>query len=372
MNKDKVIAVSKDTVYYLTHFFPLAFCMAVCFGLGATMGIVFACITIILAPDLKTEKIMPVYTAFIILSSVIGNSLSSFFIFWGLVNLFYFIKDNFNINLYINPDSPAVSGVMLSTALTATVLFTTDYFGIGATGERVADMIKSYISLGFHPNWRGVLYGTIVMVIMITFPRKFKSFSKTVSAAFIGIVITLALNFFLNPPYMPTAITELERGTFSFAYSKDIIKSILIGLSLFINYLYAISKTEQTNEQFLRNGILNAGTSGLIGLPLPYGYNRNKNSILPRFLAAGIIILFYVLFGDYVCRIPLHSCAVVIIVGAWQNVKWGELKKAFSGIIPVIMFVITIVSSLVFDLTIGVIISAVLSFVYHKFLKKAV
>ena len=370
MNKDKVIAVSKDTVYYLTNFFPLAFCMAVCFGLGATTGIVFACITIILAPDLKTEKIMPVFTAYIILSCNYGNTIN--IVACSILGSLIYLSPK-NIGKFKQiANSPAISGVMLSTALTATVLFTTDYFGIGATGERVTDMIKSYLSLGFHPNWRGVLYGTIVMVIMITFPRKFKTFSKTVSAAFIGIVITLVLNFFLNPPYMPTAITELDRGTFSFAYSKDIIKSILIGLSLFINYLYAISKTEQTNEQFLRNGILNAGTSGLIGLPLPYGYNRNKNSILPRFLAAGIIILFYVLFGNYVCRIPLHSCAVVIIVGAWQNVKWGELKKAFSGIIPVIMFVITIVSSLVFDLTIGVIISAVLSFVYHKFLKKAV
>lgn len=372
MNKDKIISVSKDTIYYLTHFFPLAFCMAVCFGLGATMGIIFSCITIILAPDLKTEKIMPLYAAYIIL----GISSDFSLITCGIFTTLFLISDEYIDKIIKFANSPAVSGVMLSTALTATVLFTTDYFGIGATGETVTEMIKSYISLGFHPNWRGVLYGTIVMVIMITFPRKFKRFSKTVSAAFIGIVITLALNFFLNPSYMPTAITELDKGSILSAINisddGDILNNVLCAISLFIIYLYSVSQTEQTKRSFYISGTFNLCTSETIGLPLPYGINRNKNSLLPRFFATGIIILFYVLFGNYVCRIPLHSCAVVIIVGAWQNVKWGELKKAFSGVIPIIMFIISVLSSLLFDLTIGVAISAVLSVIYHKFLKKAV
>ncbi len=371
MNKDKIISVSKDTFYYLTHFFPLAFCMAVCFGLGATMGVIFSCITIILAPDLKAEKIMPVYTAFIILISnadvVFPACLICLLLMILTAKHFNEIKNSF--------DSPAVSGILLGTALTATVLFTTDYFGIGATGETVTEMIKSYISLGFHPNWRGVLYGTIVMVIMITFPRKFKKFSKTVSAAFIGIVITLVLNFFLNPSYMPTAITEIGNDGFDlirdYLYKRFIpelnyLRIILCGVSLYINYFFASS------EYNYYDNIVNNATSILIGLPLPYGFNRNKNTLPSRFLASGIIIIFFALFSDYICRIPLHSCAVVIIVGAWQNVKWGELKKAFSGVIPVIMFIISVLSSLLFDLTIGVAISAVLSVIYHKFLKKAV
>ena len=83
-------------------------------------------------------------------------------------------------------------------------------------------------------------------------------------------------------------------------------------------------------------------------------------------------MILFALFKDIFGRIPLHSCAVVVIVGAWQNVKWSELKKAFSGIIPVLMFIISIVSCLVFDLTVGITVSAVASVVYHKFLKKAV
>ena len=30
-------------------------------------------------------------------------------------------------------------------------------------------------------------------------------------------------------------------------------------------------------------------------------------------------------------RLPVHSLAVVIIVGAWQSVEWGKIGKAVKG-----------------------------------------
>ena len=58
-----------------------------------------------------------------------------------------------------------------------TILQTNNYFGINATGVSAVDMLLSYRSFGFHANWRTVLYGTIVLVLMITYPRKFKKAS---------------------------------------------------------------------------------------------------------------------------------------------------------------------------------------------------
>lgn len=380
MNKSKIASVSKETVYYLTNLFPLAFSMAACFGYGAITGIFFACLAIILSPNLINEKIMPVYVSFLILGC---NTDKLLLPAWSICALLTIISSKFFDKIKKLTYSPAVSGIMLGTALTATVLFTTDYFGIGATGETVTEMIKSYISLGFHPNWRGVLYGTIVMVIMITFPRKFKKLSKTVSAAFIAIAATLILNLFLNPSFMPTSIIEIEKGSFIFSYfmeqyapDKNILRILLCGFALFVNFFYAASKSSENEKDFYSNGIINAACSGIFGFPLPYGTNRNKNTLLPRCIATGIVLILFALFGDYFSRIPLHSCAVVVIVGAWQNVKWAELKKAFSGIIPILTFTVSIVSCLIFDLTIGITVSAIISVLYyylnHKFLKKAV
>jgi MFS superfamily sulfate permease-like transporter len=176
-------------------------------------------------------------------------------------------------------------------------LLTTHYFGIGASGSNAKEMITSYLSLGFHPNWRGVLYGTIVMVIMITFPRKFKKLCKTISAPFIAVVITLILNLFLNPSYMVSAINEI--GGFSFSTA----------------------------------------------------------ALLPE--------------SNIFDRIPVHSLAVILIVGAWENVKWKEIKKVFSSPVNVLFFDASVIATLYFGYIYGVIFSALLYFIYSFCSKKS-
>ncbi len=232
---------------------------------------------------------MPVFGAFLILlfaSTAFGNNAASFpLLIIGIITAIYFIFPNrFSLS-----ENPASAGFSLATALTVTVLLTTHYFGIGASGNTVKEMIASYLSLGFHPNWRGVLYGTIVMVVMLTFPRKFKKFCKIIKAPFIAIIITLILNLFLNPSDMPTAIREIGN------------------------------------------------------------FHLNNNSVSLGFID----------------RIPVHSLAVIMIVGAWESVKWSEIKKAFSSPVSVITFVVTIASTLYFGYIYGLLISAVLYIIYR-------
>ena len=74
--------------------------------------------------------------------------------------------------------SPEVrAGAIFGLAFSVTALLTTYYFGIGATGAYTFEILKNYRYLGFHPNWRGVFYGTITLFAMITYPRKFKKLS---------------------------------------------------------------------------------------------------------------------------------------------------------------------------------------------------
>lgn len=374
MTKSNIFSFSKETVYYLTAFFPLAFSMAVCFGFRETIGTLFACLAMLFAPVKKSEKIAPVYLSFLILGVYVNRA------FWACIvcGILLITSSFFYEKLKKLFASPAVSGVMLATALTVTVLFTTDYFGIGATGGTVTDMIKSYISLGFHPNWRGVLYGTIVMVIMITFPRKFKKLTKTVSAPFIAIAATLILNLFLNPTDMVTSINEIadsgETLIKDFLLTRteqqfDLIQTIPIGIALFAVCFYAISSNDNTDKKdYIIGGIANGVSGGIFNLPLPYGISKDKNSILPRIIAAGIMFLMFYFGEELMLRIPVHSCAVVVIVGAWNSVKWGEIKKVFTGIAPVACFTITVIGCLTLGIVHGVLLAAVISIFYSLFL----
>ena len=138
----------KKTSYFLTGYFPLFFSLAVCSGFGTFTALVISGISILLMPELQTKKLMPYIISFIIIGCNSDNPLLTSVTF-GLLLLIYSL---FSDKLKKIFSEPVNSGIMLAGALTATVLFTTNYFGIGATGENVTEMVKSYISLGFHPN----------------------------------------------------------------------------------------------------------------------------------------------------------------------------------------------------------------------------
>lgn len=361
----------KDTSYYLTNHFPFVFCFAVCLGLDLIIAFSFCLISVLFISEINNKKMMPLVISFLIIGLNPDYALSSSVTCGLLLIASSFFADKIK-NLFA---SPSLSGVMLAGALTVTVLFTTDYFGIGATGNNVAEMIKSYVSLGFHPNWRGVLYGTIVLVIMITFPRKFKNFSKYVSAPFIALVFTLILNLFLNPSDMISAINEIPLSDHSiikdyFTSRLNFIfdfKTLLIGFALFITFFYSLSSDNKAKKtDYVSCGIINVIFSGLYGIPIPHGTEKKIVKPIPKISAIIILFISYLLLDDLLLRIPLHSCAVVIIVTAWNNVKWGEIKKQFSGIIPFICFVVSAVVTLASNLVFGIVISFAISALYSK------
>lgn len=105
---------------------------------------------------------------------------------------------------------PAALGAV--TFIVAAVLCITQvnyYFGIGVPSGSAFETLAAYRSFGFHSNWRGVLYGTITLVIMITYPIKFKKLSRKVPAPAVALVLTTVLNLILNPVAERTAIDEV-------------------------------------------------------------------------------------------------------------------------------------------------------------------
>lgn len=276
--------------------------------------------------------------------------------------------------------APAVGAVMLGLALTMTIMQTTNYFGIGAVGSNVLEMLASYRSLGFHGNWRGVLYGTITLVIMITYPRKFKKLSQSIPAPFWSILFTTLLNLWLNPSAETTAINEVGSGLFSsrqafileafsgiFPDVQGIVNAIVSGLALFFILFYLGVRYDNTHSTaYWRSlGIVSA-VGSLFGLfPAGGGKKEEKNSeacvfsgIFAAILGALIIV---------VPRIPVHTLAVILIVGMWQQVDWHSLKLAFTGgVKSIAVFVVIIAAFFFLGAAAGTVIGAVLSIFINK------
>lgn len=356
----------------ITSIYPIALAATVFMGFDYSYVIRIATVAM-LSFSGTTNKIMPAYAAFLVtmfaakVCSPATLSLAS--CICGILSLIYYLlPKQFKIR-----DNPVTAGVMLSTALSVTVMLTTHYFGIGATGNNVKEMIASYLSLGFHPNWRGVLYGTIVMVIMITFPRKFKKFCKVIKAPFIAIVVTLILNFCLNPSDMTTAITEIgnlpsydssiENIIFFRSGEIDIMSAILCGTALFFIFSYAMSKSETPKRDCIGVSTINAVSGTAFGF-VQFNNISDKPNYGTMFLYLGLTLIteFVIPTGDE--RIPLHSLAVVMIVGAWESVEWKKIKNAFSSVSSVIFFILSAVACLYFGFVYGILVSAVLYIIY--------
>ena len=238
------------------------------------------------------------------------------------------------------------AGFVLACALCTTALQTTNYFGIGASGADAVEIIKDYVSLGFHGNWRGVLYGTVVLVVMVTYPRKFKNFSKKVPAPFVAVIATLIMNLFLNPSREFTAINEMERIEFSGVFDNAFfsrgfdVKAIPLILCTALSVALIVTEFYASDERTVLSSCVNL-VSGVFGAVPSAPCDKEKRNAFTSAVCAILCIIFFFAFPSVFERIPLHSLAVIIIVSAWQSVEWTQIGKAFKGgAVSVLLFVL--------------------------------
>lgn len=368
-----------NTLTVFTGILPVSLCAAIFMGFHYSFGINIAVASSLICSENAPKKIMPAFSLFLVLmyaSLSFGTATLSLACFiCGILSIIYFFIPK-KLELI---DNPVTAGLMLSTALSVTVMLTTHYFGIGATGYTVKEMIASYLSLGFHPNWRGVLYGTVVMVIMITFPRKFKKFCNYIKAPFIAVAVTVILNLFLNPSDFKTAINEIGSN---YLYDKEYIpffseiskinipSAVVCGIALFFVSIYSLQKSDIDKDTRRLSAMMNTLCGAFLGLLFPYGTKPAGKKWISGIVSA--ILCLAVIIIPAIERIPLHSLAVVMIVGAWESVEWKKIKQAFSSVSSVIFFVLSFVSSLYFGYVYGILISAALYIFYTIAFRKSI
>ncbi|MCL2531989.1 MAG: hypothetical protein FWE40_07525 [Oscillospiraceae bacterium] len=107
------------------------------------------------------------------------------------------------------PPAALYPGLAVGLAVRITMHQTAGYFVTGAVGASMHALLLSYRMWGFHPNWRTVLFSTVMMVVLITWPRKFPRLRRFLPAGFVGVVITILLNIFLYPDVSRVIIPEL-------------------------------------------------------------------------------------------------------------------------------------------------------------------
>jgi hypothetical protein len=337
--------ILKKTGYGITAYllvFSYAVCFAVSLQLNIWYAITTAVISIIISVSVKNKVFAPdtFFTVPLLLVLSSGtNALLPFVVIGG--GLIFVILKRFCEKLTLQP--AVIGALSLSLAFAVTALLTTHYFGIGAKGFTVIEILKTYRSLGFHPNWRGVFFGTVTLFSMITYPFKFRRANKYFPAEAFSLLLPLILNLFLNPNAEYTPINEAVNFT-DYLTSKPISfflpsfnSEFLFSRSAYINAFMGVlscgflllffSKIKTRTDSQATATLLN-GFSG--GFPVR-AFEVRGFSVLSAVVAV-ILITATAFFGaDVLARIPVHSLAVVLIVNAWKQVPFSTVGRAFKN-----------------------------------------
>lgn len=320
-------------VFDALRLFPISLAVGVCSGYGILGGCVAAAVCVVCGALFGCAflpawwTLLPVYA----LAFRFGCGAASVAVLIGGVFAFFLsLLPQEKRKLLFTPS--VLAGFWLSAAFTTTALQTTNYFGIGAVGGTVPQIVADYISLGFHPNWRGVMYGTIVMVVLITYPRKFKLFSKKISAAFVALAVTLPLHWALVPRAEGSPVDEI--GAFSFDNFFDGVwfagetPTSAIPMMLCAGLSLALLMTRELPDKPIHGlSVASMGCGALGGVPVCT--DGTPRTALSALVCTVVTAVLYLVPG--LSRMPVHALAVVLIVTGWQNVPWGAIAHAFKG-----------------------------------------
>ncbi len=323
--------IKKDILSGLTGAMLLgsyALCTAASVGLG--LWNVFFCVVICSLFSVKLKNKIYAPDVFLLIPvhyvvSECGNYYLPICIVGGVV-IYYLLSKIIKKNNRINS---VIAWLTLILALVATVILTNRYFGIGATGSTAIEMLKSYRSLGFHPHFRGLLYGTITLFAMITYPFKFRKLNKILPAEFMTLLIPLILNLFLNPQKELTTVNEIDSFKIPFNFFAEIKEANIIPLisgCLYVGFVLFL-RTEEKDRS--RNAITNI-TSGFISLLPARQFDITNYSAVSAIttIIASCTVLF--LFPDILSRMPMHCVGALLIVSAWQQVPYKNLSLLFK------------------------------------------
>lgn len=361
--------------------FPLALAFGANSPFGAAAGLVGAVVSCVIGASNPRKIPSPNPAVFVVLfyaANTIG--LSGAMLSCIIAGVFLMFTASIQLNKsFFKISQAALGGITFAIAVVLCITQVNYYFGIGVPQGTAFDTLASYRSFGFHPNWRGILFGTITLVTMITFPIKFKKLSKRLPASAVSIVVTTLLNLLLNPNAEKTAIEEV--GSFSRflfpsmgeislfeANGTVMLQSLVYAVALVMIYFTETLLKENKNST-IRHSLAFKGLSAVLcpvcegmvgGETQSYGATR-----LTGVLCGAVMMIFAVVAHPFITRVPTATLAVIIICTAWQSVQYKSIKTIFTkpgAVIKVLMFLLIVAVGVVWDIIYVIVIVSIVCF----------
>ena len=281
--------------------------------------------------------------------------------------------------------SPVITGFTSGIAIIIALGQIDNFFGTTSVGENAIQKIISYFNGegSFSPNWWAVMFGALVMVIMIVYPKKWNA---VVPSSLVGIIVALVVNMIAFPEGVVAEVGDIPRSLvtkdslivngFDFSNITQLIMPAVsvAALGMIESLLCGASAGKMKGErldaqrELIAQGIGNMVIPLLGGVPATAAIARTSVAIksggktrLVSIVHSIVLILSMFLLGGVMSRIPLAALAGVLMVTAFRMNEWHAIKSIFGKKFKssIMQYLITMIATVVFDLTVAIVIGVV-------------
>ncbi len=285
--------------------------------------------------------------------------------------------------------APVITGFTSGIAIIIALGQIDNFFGTHSVGENQIEKIGSYFSGtgSFEPNWWAVMFGGLVVLIMVVYPKKWNA---VVPSSLVGIIVALIVNmvFFKQgtvaevgaiPSSLITDDSIIRKG-FDLANITSLIMPAvsIAALGMIESLLCGASAGKMKGErldasrELVAQGIGNMIIPLLGGVPATAAIARTSVAIksggqtrLVSVFHSVVLILSMFRLGGVMSRIPMAALAGVLMVTAFRMNDWAAIRSIFRKKFKssILQYVLTMVSTVVFDLTVAIVIGVVAAMV---------
>lgn len=282
--------------------------------------------------------------------------------------------------------APVITGFTSGIAVIIALGQIDNFFGTHSQGTSAISKLFSYARLGFSPNLTAVLLGAFVVVFMVFFPKKW---SAVIPASLLSIILATAASLFLKLDVsvvgeIPKTLIPESRLNLSSLNLKTLGELVTPAFSIAIlgmieSLLCGASAGRMTgvrlnsNQELIAQGVGNILLPFFGGIPATAAIARTsvavksgaQTRLVGIFHALGLLGSMFLL-APIMSQIPLAALAGVLMVTAWRMNEWESIHYIFSHKFKGAMleFVATMAATIVFDLTIAILVGVVIGLVF--------
>lgn len=370
---------------------PLALAFGVSSGASAAAGLVTAIVAGLIIGGLSGGSYQisgptGAMTA-ILIPLVIDYQLKGVFIACFISGLILLIAGLLRLGALVSfIPLPVITGFTSGIAVIIALGQIDNISGMTSSGKTTVEKVTSYFTTPQSINVAALIIGVAVILFMALYPKKANAVCP---ASLVAIVLATAANmifkFDVTPVgEIPKTIFLADRLELSYLLDFEMIKELILpafsiaALGLIESLLCGASAGRMKNEkldadrELVAQGFGNMLIPFFGGVPATAAIARTSVAIkaggqtrITGFVHAAVLLLSMFVLGGVMSEIPLAALAGVLIVTAWRMNEWHVIKDIFSKKMKsaVSQYLITMAATVVFDLTIAIVIGIVFSIV---------